>query len=148
MDKFAVAVKALITNELQKEETILVLKNALDDPFRPGETDFPGGRLNPGEDPYLGLKRELEEELGQEFSEAIIIGWPIDIAHFERPDGQVVTMIFFHCHLKEDKKIILSAEHSSYEWLPTEEAGKVIKGKMKRAYNRLQNPSWCSFGWG
>jgi len=31
-------------------------------PHKPGTWDIPGGRLELGEDPFLGLKRETHEE--------------------------------------------------------------------------------------
>lgn len=137
MKKFANAVKALIIHE----NKILVLKNALDDPNRPGEPDFPGGRLEPGEDPYSGLKRELAEELGSAFSKGTYIDRPVDINHFERVDGQTVTMMFFECFLGKHHEIVLSSEHSSYEWIPLKNADSALYGKqsgvMRRALNML-----------
>lgn len=123
---FANAVKALIVHK----NNILILRNALDDPNRPGEPDFPGGRLEPGENPYTGLIRELGEELGQKFASVAYVGRPIDINHFERADGQTVTMMFFECFLGEDAEITLSPEHSSYAWFPLKEAEKELYGKQ------------------
>lgn len=135
--KYAIAVKALVTRPSINASEILVLRNALDDPNRPGEADFPGGRLELGEDPYLGLKREFIEELGNEVADAIEIGLPLDVDHFERPDGQVVTMIFFHCVLKGNPEIKISAEHSAYKWVNIMEAETSVHYKMRRAYYRL-----------
>lgn len=124
--RFANAVKALIVHK----NKLLILKNALDDPNRPGEPDFPGGRLELGENPYTGLIRELAEELGPVFAEGSYIGRPVDVNHFERDDGQTVTMIFFECFLGADKEIVLSPEHSSFEWVPLKDAEKGLYGKQ------------------
>lgn len=135
---FANAVKALIVHK----NKLLILKNALDDPNRPGEPDFPGGRLELGENPYSGLARELGEELGRTFAEGTYIGRPVDINHFERADGQVVTMMFFECFLGQDLEVALSSEHSAYEWVPLKEAEKQLYGKqveiMLRAVRALR----------
>lgn len=142
--KFANAVKAIISYGFK----YLILKNALDDPNRPGQPDFPGGRLEPGENPYTGLKREIEEELGKDFAEALSIGRPIDIAHFERADGQTVTMMFFDCWTRRSADIKLSPEHSSYEWVDATELQKILSGFaqadiMAHAFkNRISYSFW------
>ena len=128
MDKYALAVKAVITNS--QCDKILLLHNSMEDPNRPGSEDFPGGRLEVGENPYDGLKRELAEELGEELAKNVEIGWPLDVSYFPRPDGQIVSMIFFHCSLLKDAEVKISAEHSKYEWIHFAEIEKYIKSKM------------------
>lgn len=147
LQKYAIAVKALIEVYSYYDDApfrrLLVLTNSLNDPNRPGEADLPGGRLELGEDPYVGLKRELREELGKEIADTVQIGVPLDVGHFERPDGQVVTMIFFKCTISEqdfkDKQVVISPEHSKYEWVPTAKAEDAIHPKMLRAYQRLKD---------
>lgn len=138
MENFANAAKALIIHK----DKLLILRNSFFDPNRPGEPDFPGGRLEPGENPYTGLQREIIEELGPKLAETFYIGRPVDINHFERADGQTVTMMFFECFLGRDEEVVLSAEHSSYEWVPLKDAEKELYGKqadiMLRAVRALR----------
>jgi 8-oxo-dGTP pyrophosphatase MutT (NUDIX family) len=144
-NKYAIAVKALITidkiryvnGKYEKKSKLLLLRNSENDDYRPLEPDFPGGRLELGEDPYIGLKRELTEELGEKIANAVEIDKPLDVCHFERKDGQVVTMIFFWGRLKEKQEIVLSSEHSDYEWVTLETAGSKLNDKMLNAYKRL-----------
>ncbi len=54
--------KALIV----KEGRILLQRFPDTDPYLKGKWDMPGGRLNIGESPEEGLKREVREEIGAE----------------------------------------------------------------------------------
>src|SRR5690242_1955170 len=89
MTNFRIAVKAFII----KDDKLLLLKRRSNDVHKPGDWDIPGGRLELGEDPFLGLKRETKEETGLD----ITIQRPLDIHHFTRDDGQIITMLIFLC---------------------------------------------------
>lgn len=138
MEKFANAVKALIVHK----DKLLILRNSLADKFRPGEPDFPGGRLELGESPYFGLRREVKEELGIDMADSLFIDVPVSVSHFTRPDGQTVTMMSFYCWLtKNDIDVVLSDEHHTYEWVDIFSAGKELFGQhadvMLKAYDNL-----------
>jgi len=108
MDNFRNAAKAFIVND---GKLLLVRRNSSNQ-HKPDEWDIPGGRLEIGEYPYDGLKRELREETGNE----IEIMAPLDVRHFTRDDGQVITMIMFFCKLLSNE-IRLSDEHTEYKWV-------------------------------
>ena len=110
MDDFRVAAKAFII----QDGKVLLLKRRANDIHRSGEWDIPGGRLEPGEDPFLGVKRETKEESHLD----IEIVLPLDIHHFVRQDGQKITMIIFLCTPLSDD-IVLSEEHTEYKWVDT-----------------------------
>jgi mutator protein MutT len=108
MENFRVAVESFIV----KDRKALVIKRRPDDVHMPSKWDVPGGRLEIGENPLEGMKREAKEEIGIN----IDIIMPVDIQHFTREDGQVITMILFLCKpLPGDIK--LSEEHTEYKWL-------------------------------
>jgi len=71
-------------------------------------------------------------------ADAVLIGHPLDIDHFERPDGQTVTMMFFRCDLLYKREVKLSDEHSRFEWIPMDKAAEHVHHKMFRAYERLR----------
>lgn len=43
---------------------VLVLRRGPTDPWMPGRWNYPGGKVDPGEDPYEAALRELSEEAG------------------------------------------------------------------------------------
>ena len=115
MDNFRNAVKAFIV----KNNEVLLIRRRSNDVHKPGQWDIPGGRLELGEDPIAGLKREVLEEVGIN----VEIEMPIDIHHFTRDDGQKITMIIFWCKpLSTD--IVLSEEHQEHKWVSLESANE------------------------
>ena len=114
MDSYRNAVKGLIVND---EKKLLLVRSRKDDPTRPGTWDAPGGRLELGENPMLGVMREVKEETDLE----IEVKNPLGIHHFTRDDGQHITMIVFWC-LPLSTEVKLDKENSEFKWVSPEEA--------------------------
>ncbi len=115
-----IAAKALLVN---KNNEILCLKRRPNDVHNPSEWDFPGGRLEEGESPFEGLKRECIEEVGLD----IEVQNPLTIHHFTRQDGQRITLIVFICkQTSEEQEVVLSEEHTEYKWLSIQDARDTV----------------------
>jgi len=114
MDNFRIAVKAFIVND---KGELLLIKRRGSDPHKPGVWEIPGGRLELGENPFDGLKRETKEETGLD----IEVKNPLRIHHFTRDDGQKITMITFLCKPLSNS-VNLSKEHTEFEWNPFNES--------------------------
>lgn len=125
------AAKAFIVNG---EGKLLIIKRRENDAQQPSTWDFPGGRLDHGESPFEGLKRETKEETNLE----IDIKNPIRVHHFTRDDGQQITMINFLCRpLSNDVK--LSEEHTEYEWAELDKAFSKIHPSFKEDIEIFKN---------
>lgn len=105
---FSLAAKSFIVDNGK----LLIIKREPKDAQCPEAWEIPGGRLDPGEDPVEGLKRETKEEVGVD----IEVLNPLSVRHFTRADGQIITMVVFLCKpLNKDIKI--SDEHTHFEWI-------------------------------
>jgi 8-oxo-dGTP diphosphatase len=100
---------------------LLLVKRRSNDVQMPGIWEVPGGRLEDGENPVSGLKREILEETGLDI-EVII---PFNVNHFTRDDGQTITMLVYLCKALNET-VTLSEEHPEYKWLTLENAKKEI----------------------
>jgi 8-oxo-dGTP diphosphatase len=76
----------------------------------PGLWEFPGGKLEAGETPAAGLRRELEEEL----SAAFTVGGLVETVRWEYPDRTVV-LHFFDCRLEAGD--IVPREQQAMKWV-------------------------------
>ena len=124
MEKFNVAVKAFIVND---NDEILLVKRSDDDVHKPGVWEVPGGRLDHGENPFEGLKRETLEETGID----IDVRNPLRIHHFTREDGGKITMITFYCRTRS-KDVKLSDEHTDFIWIDIDGAYSKIVNSFQR----------------
>lgn len=126
---FRVTVKAMILN---KNYDLLLLKRAAHLKVKPGIWEVPGGRLELGENPFLGLQREVKEETQL----SVEIGKPVSVKHFTRSDGQVITMIIFKCLLEYQENLplvkISPQEHDDFRWVSLDEAGSCITPFLKQ----------------
>lgn len=102
------AAKAVIVHDGR----CLLIRRRPNDVHRPAEWDIPGGRLARGEDPFTGLQRETREETGLD----VEVEFPLDVHHFTRQDGQVITMMIFACR-PTTTDVVLSEEHTEYRWI-------------------------------
>ncbi len=129
---FRVAVKAFIV----KNNKLFAIKRAADEVQAPNIWEIPGGRLELGEDPILGLMREIREETGM-YVEAI---YPMSVRHFIRDDGQIITMLIFLCKPKSEFAK-LSDEHSQFDWLDIETCKDKLSNFFHEevdTYNKLE----------
>ena len=78
-----------------------------------GLWEFPGGKVEPGEDPRAALRRELEEELGILTS----VGEIADVT-FHRYDeaGKAVLLLFFHATREEGSPEPQAIDVAEVKW--------------------------------
>ena len=78
-----------------------------------GFWEFPGGKLEAGETPEVGLRRELEEELTATFE----VGPLVETIHWEYPDRTVVLHFYSCRHLSG---LIAPREGQAMAWAAPE----------------------------
>ena len=109
--------KAVVYN---KEGQILLLRRSEIIAVSPGTWDFPGGKLEKGEDPIEGVKREIFEETGLKAYSVT----PIDVISFTNKNEQFVVVVGYRVYVRS-KRVTLSREHDQYMWVTIQEAAKI-----------------------
>jgi 8-oxo-dGTP diphosphatase len=82
--------KRVVAALIPKDDRILVCQRTRHQ-VMPLKWEFPGGKIEEGEQPRDALRRELEEELGIE----AVIGDEVARIHHEYPSGGSVELRFF-----------------------------------------------------
>jgi 8-oxo-dGTP diphosphatase len=116
--RFMVAVGAMIEHDSSGK--ILLLKRAETADYLPGIWEDMGGRIKQFEEPEDALRREVREESGLE----IEILKPIAVFHDyrgERTAENELLIITYWCKARSDQ-VVLSEEHTAYQWVSPEEA--------------------------
>jgi 8-oxo-dGTP diphosphatase len=101
-----------------KGEEILACRRA---PHKssPGLWEFPGGKVEPGEDAFAALQREIREELGFDCKPRET--YDISVTKVGELEIKLETII---CPFETDQELF-STDHDEFRWLSVDELHKV-----------------------
>lgn len=129
---FHIGIKALIVNEANK--VLLLQVNTAN--FKHGDKtvywDIPGGRVQAGQTVAETLAREVEEEIGTsiasqpEFFTAVVSNIEIPLSATESVG---LVLMVYKLSIPKDSRIILSEEHTAFEWVEKPEAARRLAVK-------------------
>ncbi len=105
---FVVSVRMIIHDNVGK---YLLLRRSAINKSGVGKWEFPGGKINPGEEFYDALIREVEEETGLKVNVEHVIG----VTESETSTVKIATLIFEGTRVVG--QVTLSNEHDAYEWV-------------------------------
>lgn len=91
---------------------VLMLRRGPTDPWKPGHWNFPGGKVDPGENPMQAAVRELSEEAGIRVPEKAL-SWSFSYRGYNR------LIHVFSVRLRR-KPVVRSrdGEHDAATWVP------------------------------
>lgn len=92
-----------------------------------GKWEFPGGKVEPGEDPRAGLKRELQEELGIDAE----VGRVLEVVSVVQRDRHLV-LIYFQATIGKGEPEPLQC--SQVNWFCYEDAEQLDKPPADRLF--------------
>ncbi|MBD3313439.1 NUDIX domain-containing protein [Candidatus Woesearchaeota archaeon] len=97
----------------------MILLRSPDAAFFPEHWDFPGGKLEPAEDPKKGIEREVSEETKLRIDAREVLGtYDMDL----EKDGQSIPHRFavYSAEVLEGE-VKMSHEHTDFRWATKEE---------------------------
>jgi 8-oxo-dGTP diphosphatase len=109
---FVLSVRMIIQDNNGK---CLLIRRSATNKSNVGKWEFPGGKIDIGEEFYGALLREVKEETGLIVNVKHIAG----VVESEVPTVRIATLIFNGTI--ESGQIRLSNEHDAYAWVPTKE---------------------------
>ena len=96
---------------IMKEDKFLIILRSPSAPFFPEHWDFPGGKLEHGEDPKEGIAREILEETGLRATIGDVVGvYEMDLI----PEVTHRYTVYVTSDVKGDTQ--LSFEHTAFQW--------------------------------
>lgn len=97
------------------KKEILILKRSSEEDVFPDLWDIPGGTLEDGEDPEVGVKREIKEETGLDIKEMSLF---YSMSNIDTTKNKQFIRLEFIAQYDEVGTVILNPkEHQEYQWV-------------------------------
>lgn len=109
---FAISVRMMIQDT---SGNYLLVRRSITNKSNAGKWEFPGGKIEPGEEFYKALLREVKEETGLTVNVKHVVG----VTESETSKLRIATLIFEGN--KESDQISISEEHDTYSWVKPQE---------------------------
>jgi 8-oxo-dGTP diphosphatase len=137
LQSFQIGVKALI----RRGNKILLIRRSgrYSKDNIEGIWDIPGGRIDFGEEPLDGLKREVQEETGLKIMTERIL----DASTIWKDDSTHIIRITYLCSLAKDSvsSLQISDEHTEFLWIdPTDIDFEIADPLLRKALSILAQP--------
>ena len=110
-------------------EEILIARRIKGDEGAAGKWEFPGGKIESGENINESIKRELKEE----FSLEITPIKTITTTQTKYPT-RTIEIVFIHCTCNKKELEMNTYDHSEYKWIKKEELIKYEFAKADEAF--------------
>lgn len=114
--KIKIPQKAII----KKDDKFLILHRSPEAYAFPEHWDFSGGKLEPGEDPFDGVEREVMEETGIKIKAQKVLG-----VYEMKYKGDWLKFPVYKVEILSALDVKLSHEHTEYKWLTKDEILKL-----------------------
>ena len=110
---------------IPRGDKVLVLRRAATASFLPGSFDLPGGKLEFGESPEDGVKREVLEETGIYTSVIRILSAKSYLV--EGGKKHTILIVYLLRPLGDSLHVTLSKEHDDFTWVGSSDLEKVFR---------------------
>ena len=110
----------LVTAALISRENKILMAKRLPFGSEANKWEFPGGKVEPGEDPRHCLARELKEELGI----TAAIGEILEVVSEIKAETQII-LLYFHCRISSGEPVPLQCQE--FRWLDPQDINLLEK---------------------
>ena len=121
---------------------VLLIKRSSSDRYAPGLWEFPGGKLEEGQDVSAALEREVLEETGLVVAPITRIAYVESQIIFDGPYKGLPYVIIIGTGKLIGGEVKLSEEHESYKWVTTKEGLELpLKDEIRKALSLISRLS-------
>jgi 8-oxo-dGTP pyrophosphatase MutT (NUDIX family) len=111
-----------VEGAIERDGRYLMIVRGLEESHAPGALSFPGGKVEPTDEPENALEstllREISEEVGVEIRKKMTY---VESRLFDMDDGSKVLNVLFLCHIEAGTPFVGSEEVQSVRWMTPEE---------------------------